>query len=192
MIGGVGLIDDVHKLCTPSLKAAGHALVVLGQPADLRDGWLGASLYLREIAGREEGAPQPLDLAGERRSGELVRSLIGDAAVSACHDVGDGGLLVAVAEMALAARGLGARVDVPTGALAHAWCFGEDQGRYVVATNDADRVLSAAAAAGVSASVIGTTTGDGDLTVGGSDLISVETLRQRHEAWLPGYMAGGV
>ncbi len=115
VIGGVGLIDDVHKLCTPSLKAAGDALVVLGQPADRRDGWLGASLYLREIAGREEGAPPPLDLAAERRTGDLVRGLIDDGAVSACHDVGDGGLLVAIAEMALAARGLGARVEVPAG-----------------------------------------------------------------------------
>ncbi|MEQ8398069.1 phosphoribosylformylglycinamidine synthase subunit PurL [Thalassobaculum sp.] len=192
VIGGVGLIDDVSKLCTPSLKAAGETLVVLGQAADRADGWLGASLYLREIAGREEGAPPPLDLAAERRSGELVRRLINDAAVTACHDVGDGGLLVAVAEMALAGRGLGATVEIPTGALAYAWCFGEDQGRYVVTTDDPDRVLSAAAAAGVPASVVGTSTDDGDLTVGGSDLISVETLRQRHEAWLPGYMASGV
>ncbi|GHD61445.1 phosphoribosylformylglycinamidine synthase subunit PurL [Thalassobaculum fulvum] len=191
VIGGVGLIDDVHKLCTPALKAAGETLVAIGQPADRTDGWLGASLYLREIEGREEGAPPPLDLAAERRTGDLVRGLIRDGRVSACHDVGDGGLLVAVAEMALAARGLGATLEVPTAALAHAWCFGEDQGRYVVATSDAGGVLAAAAAAGVPAMTVGAVTADGDLTVGAGDLISVETLRRRHEAWLPDYMAGG-
>src|SRR3546814_9841482 len=62
VIGGVGLIDDVRKLCTPALKAAGETLVAIGQPADRTDGWLGASLYLREIAGREEGAPPPLEI----------------------------------------------------------------------------------------------------------------------------------
>jgi len=191
VIGGVGLIDDVRLLCTPALKAAGDALIVLGQPADRRDGWLGASLYLREIAGREEGAPPPLDLAAERRAGDLVRGLIRERRVTACHDVSDGGLLVAVAEMALAARGIGAAVEPPEGALVHAWCFGEDQGRYVVATSDPAAVMKAAEAAGVAAARIGTATGDGELTVAGGDRISMDTLRRRHEAWLPAYMAGG-
>ncbi len=191
VIGGVGLIDDVRKLCTPALKAVGETLVAIGQPAARTDGWLGASLYLREIEGREEGAPPPLDLAAERRTGDLVRGLIRDAKVTACHDVGDGGLLATVAEMALAGRGVGVRLAQPKGALAHAWCFGEDQGRYVVATGDPDGVTAAAASAGVPASVVGTVTGDGDLTVAAGDLISIETLRRRHEAWLPGYMAGG-
>jgi len=192
VIGGVGLIDDVAKLCTPSLKAAGETLVAIGQPADRTDGWLGASLYLREIAGREEGAPPPLDLDGERRTGDLVRGLIAEAAVSACHDVSDGGLLVTIAEMALAARGLGAYVAIPKAALAHAWCFGEDQGRYVVATADPEHILGAASAAGVPASVVGTVTGDGNLKLAADDHISVESLRRRHEAWLPRYMAGEV
>src|SRR3546814_16676823 len=75
--------------------------------------------------------------------------------------------------MALAARGLGARIDIPTAALAHAWCFGEDQGRYVVATADPGRVLAAAAAAGVAACTVGAVTADANLKLAADDLISV-------------------
>ncbi len=64
-------------------------------------------MYLREICGREEGAPPPVDLAAEKRNGDFVRALIGEGAVSAVHDISDGGLLVAVAEMAMAS-GIGA------------------------------------------------------------------------------------
>src|SRR3546814_9771283 len=81
--------------------------------------------------------------------------------------------------MALAARGLGARIDIPTAALAHAWCFGEDQGRYVVATADPGRVLAAAAAAGVAACTVGAVTADANLTLAADDLVSVEALRHR-------------
>jgi phosphoribosylformylglycinamidine synthase len=188
VIGGVGVIDDVQGLATPGFKAAGETIIVLGQPAERTDGWLGASLYLREIEGREEGAPPPLDLASEKRTGDLVRSLIRDGAVTACHDVSDGGLMVAVAEMALAAGGLGAEVDAPDGPL-HAWAFGEDQGRYVVTTTDAGSLLARATEAGVAATAIGTTTQSGELTLNRNTLISVQALRARHEAWLPTYMA---
>ena len=64
-IGGVGLIDDVAYTANLSFKAAGDAIVVLGETA----GWLGQSLYLRELCGREEGAPPPLDLKAERQIG---------------------------------------------------------------------------------------------------------------------------
>ncbi len=73
-------------------------------------GWLGQSLWLREIGGREDGAPPPVDLDLERRAGDFVREQIADGVVRACHDVSDGGLLVAVAEMAIAG-GVGARLS---------------------------------------------------------------------------------
>ena len=95
---------------TIAFKAEGEV-----DPADRRnDGWLGQSLYLREICGREEGAPPPVDLAAERRNGEFVRALIRDGLVTAVHDVSDGGLLVALAEMAMAAR-IGAVLEAPAG-----------------------------------------------------------------------------
>ena len=125
-IGGVGLIDDFTKSATLAFKAAGEAILLVGEAS----GWLGQSLYLREICGREEGAPPPVDLAAERRNGDFVRALIGEGLASAVHDVSDGGLLVALAEMAMAS-GIGAALDAAPFA-AHAFWFGEEQARYVV------------------------------------------------------------
>ena len=184
VVGGVGLLDEYTKTVGIGLKAAGHALVLLGETR----GWLGASIYLRDIAGWEEGAPPPVDLAAEKRNGDFVRRLIRDGKVSACHDLSDGGLLVAVAEMALAG-GTGARLEAPpAGIPATGWWFGEDQARYVVAAAEAAPILAAAAAAGVPAKVVGKTEA-GSLTLAGSDAISLAELRSIHEGWLPGYMS---
>lgn len=195
-IGGVGLIDILDRMATPALKAAGQVLMLIGGTAGAAAGWLGQSLYLREIEGREDGPPPPVDLAAERRAGDLVRGLIAEGVVSTCHDVSDGGLLVAVAEMAIAgsmgAGSMGAAVDVPPDAgPLHGWLFGEDQGRYLVAVEAAavETVQQAAAAAGVPAQAIGVTGGD-RLTLNGTHAISVDALRAGNEAWLPRYMAG--
>ena len=94
-------------------------------------GHLGQSLYQLIVTGKLEGAPPPVDLADEIKAGNLVRSLIREGKVRAVHDVSDGGLLVAVAEMALAG-GIGVQLFPYEGKLpAHAAWFGEDQGRYV-------------------------------------------------------------
>ena len=180
-IGGVGLLRDLDRAVGLTLTEAGDALVLIGEPG----GHIGASLYLREIHGREDGAPPAVDLAAERRNGDLVRSLIADRLVNACHDVSDGGLYVAVAEMAMPA-GIGADLAMPDDAEPVGWLFGEDQGRYVAATGNAETVLARAAAAGVPAAVIGRTGGVA-LTLGGQHAISVQSLRQASEAWLPAY-----
>ena len=112
-IGGVGLIDDWRKSATLAFKAEGEAILLAGAPP----GWgthLGQSLYLREILGREDGPPPPVDLAHEKRVGDFVRGLIRDGLVTAVHDLSDGGLAVALAEMAMAS-GIGATVDEPDG-----------------------------------------------------------------------------
>ena len=126
-------------MATIALKADGEALLLVG--GGNGDGWLGQSLYLREIEGREEGAPPPVDLAAERRNGDFVRALIEQGRVRTCHDVSDGGLLVAIAEMALAG-GIGAAIEAPRGSgrrAVAAWLFGEDQGRYIIAVPAAER-----------------------------------------------------
>ena len=116
-----------------------------------------------------------------------MRDLIGRGLAAACHDVSDGGVLVAVAEMALAG-GTGAWLEVPEdGPAPFAWAFGEDQGRYVLVTGEPDAVLAAPAAAGVPAAAIGQSGGDA-LTLGGDDTISLGELRAAHEEWLPEYM----
>src|SRR2546423_2219325 len=99
-IGGVGLIDDFSKSASIAFKAADELIVLLGETK----GWLGQSPYLREICGREEGAPPPVDLMAERRAGDFVRGLIEETFVTAVHDISDGGLVVAAAETALACK----------------------------------------------------------------------------------------
>ena len=185
VIGAVGLIDDLDRLSGIAFAKAGEAIVLIGETA----GHLGASAYLAVIEGREDGPPPPVDLAAERKNGDFLRGLVQAGAVSACHDLSDGGLLVALAEMAMAG-GLGARIEPPEAAAKaplHGWLFGEDQARYIVTLPDAAPLLAAAKTAGVAAARIGTTGGDA-LNLPGGHTISVCELTAAHEGWLPGYM----
>ena len=177
-IGGLGVLDRVEQCVGLALQPGLH-LVLIGDST----GWLGQSLWLREVAGREDGPPPPVDLQAERRNGDFVRGLILAGGVRACHDVSDGGLLVAVAEMALAGR-TGAALDVEG---AHGFWFGEDQSRYVLGVPDPRPVLAAAAAAGVPALGVGATGGD-HLTLPGGMSISLGRLRAAHERFFPAWM----
>src|SRR5205807_1126806 len=115
--------DDFIKSASLAFKAADEIILLIGET----QGWLGQSLYLRDVCGREEGAPPPVDLAAERRNGDLVRALIVERIATAVHDVSDGGLLVALAEMGMAS-GIGARLyAAPMLVPEHAFWFGEDQ-----------------------------------------------------------------
>ena len=188
-IGGVGVLDDFSKSATLAFKREGEAILLIGETA----GWLGQSMYLRELCGREEGAPPPVDLIEERENGDLVRSLILDGTATAAHDLSDGGLLVALAEMAFV-NGIGAKLDAaPADIPAHAHWFGEDQARYLVTVPaaKADLALGRARAASVPASRIGTTGGDA-LALAGERPMPVKILRERFEGWLPDYMAQAV
>jgi len=182
-IGGVGILDDFTKSMTLAFKAEGESILLIGET----QGWLGQSVYLRDICGREEGAPPPVDLAAERRHGEFVRALIRDGLVTAAHDLSDGGLLVALAEMAMASR-IGAVLEAPPGVPAHAFWFGEDQARYVVTAKDAEAVVQRAAAAGLPLIRLGATGGRA-LAIAGARPLRIGDLLSRFEDWLPAYMA---
>jgi phosphoribosylformylglycinamidine synthase II len=185
-IGGVGVLDDVTRHATLNFKRAGDVLVLIGETA----GWLGQSVYLSVIIGREDGAPPPVDLAVERRNGDFVRGLITSGLVDTVHDLSDGGLAVALAEMAMAG-GIGAALpEVPQGVPTHAYLFGEDQARYLLAVDPetAPDLLYSASAQGIPAAVIGVT-GNDHLTLPQGETISVAELRETHEGWLPAYMA---
>ncbi|KQT87834.1 phosphoribosylformylglycinamidine synthase [Methylobacterium sp. Leaf469] len=185
-IGGVGVLADVTRHATLALKREGDLLVLVGDTA----GWLGQSVYLAVIAGREAGAPPPVDLAAERRNGDFVRGLIVSGQVDTVHDLSDGGLAVAVAEMAMAG-GIGAALpEVPARMATHAYLFGEDQARYLLAVDaeTAPDLLYSATAQGIDALVVGVTGGD-RITLPGGESIAVADLREAHEGWLPAYMA---
>jgi phosphoribosylformylglycinamidine synthase len=184
VIGGVGLLADFRRAVDYALKADGNTLILIGKTP----GHLGASLYLREIEGREDGAPPPVDLVAERRNGDFVRACIAAGRIAACHDLSDGGLLVALAEMAMAGDRGAAMVAIPADIPPHAWWFGEDQARYLIETAEPDAVLEAAQNASIYAELIGTVEGVA-LTLPGAGVISVSELKAANEAWLPGYMS---
>jgi len=184
-VGGVGLIPDYAKRADFASMKPGDALLVVGAS----HGELGSSLYLRELFGREDGAPPPVDLEAERRNGDFVRGLIRAGAVSAVHDLSDGGLAIAAAEMALASK-VGIELSPTSQTHAHAFLFGEDQGRYLIATSDPDPIVAAGRDAGLNLALAG--------QAGGTDFachelfrIALERLRAAHEGWMPTYMAAG-
>jgi phosphoribosylformylglycinamidine synthase len=186
-IGGVGVLVDFAKSASLAFKRDGEAIVLIGETV----GWLGQSLYLRDICGREEGAPPPVDLVEEKENGDFVRELILNGAVSAVHDISDGGLLVALAEMAMAS-GIGAALErAPADLPAHAYWFGEDQARYVVTVPmaQADALMAKAQEAGLLAARIGTTGGD-SIAIAGEPPVAVAELHKLFEGWLPAFMSG--
>jgi phosphoribosylformylglycinamidine synthase len=185
-IGGVGVIADVALASSLALPDGGKTILLIGETK----GWLGQSAYLRDIDGLRDGAPPPVDLAAEKRNGDFVRGLVLARRALAAHDLSDGGLAVALAEMALAGD-VGATIErLPEGP-AHAVLFGEDQSRYLIVAepDEARKILIDAGATGVPALVLGATGGSAlILPLEAPILLSV--LQHAHEAPLPAYMAG--
>jgi phosphoribosylformylglycinamidine (FGAM) synthase-like enzyme len=155
-IGGVGLIQDWRKSATIAFKAEKHDILLIGSSS----GELGQSLWLREVHGREDGPPPRVDLAEERANGEFIRNCIDRGVVSAVHDISDGGLLVAIAEMALAGN-IGAELIQMHGSQGWpALWFAESQGNYVVASRHGFDVMEAAKATGRPCMLLGKTGGN--------------------------------
>jgi phosphoribosylformylglycinamidine synthase len=178
-IGAVGVIENAALATGIALKP-GLGLVLIGETK----GELGQSLWLREICGREDGAPPAVDLVAERKNGDFVRAEILAGNVVACHDVSDGGLLIAIAEMALAGN-TGATLNPLED---HTFWFGEDQARYVLAVTNPPALLTAAAAADIAATLIGQTCGN-SLTLPGSSAIFLDMLRDANERFFPAWFA---
>ena len=186
-IGGVGLINNVsEKMVAPAFRSVGDDILLFGETG----GHLGRSLFLHHLGNGNIGAPPPVNLHAERRNGDFIRAQIDRGLITSCHDLSDGGLLIAIAEMALAGN-LGAELTTPPQGIPElAWWFGEDQGRYLVTTKLSDEVIAAAETAGVPNRIIGRT-GGAVLTLADGDSISLSTLREAHENWFPEYMATG-
>jgi len=185
-VGGIGLIPDIATMATIALTRDGDVLILIGPEGS----HLGQSLYQELATGTYEGAPPHVDLDAERQTGDFVRGLIRTGRVSAAHDISDGGLLVTIAEMALAG-GRGITLEATPEAPAHAVWFGEDQGRYVIAAapDEAARILHDASKAGIPARVVGKATGE-TLKLPGEAPLSLDVLRAAHERWLPIFMSG--
>ncbi|MEI6643761.1 MAG: phosphoribosylformylglycinamidine synthase subunit PurL [Novosphingobium sp.] len=165
-IGGVGLMEDHAKMARIDTLEDGDTIWLIGGHGT----HLGQTLWLREVLGEEAGDPPPVDLAKERANGEQVRQLIAEGKASAVHDISDGGLAVALAEMALAAgKGIAALASWST-----AEAFGEDQSRYLVASEGPVEGAVAVATVG------------GDAVLG----IHLTALREANEAFFRDWMEG--
>ena len=183
VIGGVGLIDDYRKSVGLKFRDNGESVFLIGDTI----GHLGQSIYLREIEKLECGSPPIVNLKSERSNGDCVRKLINSQNITACHDVSDGGILVSLAEMAMVSN-VGIEVYDLSGAIpTHYWGFGEDQGRYIIITSQDRYVIDECKLANVTINRIGKACGS-DFIFGGQRM-SVESMKEKNEAWLPNYMA---
>ncbi|PLS20956.1 phosphoribosylformylglycinamidine synthase subunit PurL [Neptunicoccus cionae] len=172
-IGAVGLLSSLEELIGTQAQD-GDALVLIGETT----GHLGQSALLKELFDREDGDAPYVDLEKERAAGEFIRALQSKGLITAAHDLSDGGLALAVADMAFASN---CGVTVKDGDAG--WFFGEDQARYLVATGNADAVLEAARDAGVPAETIGSFGGN-DITLG-SESLPLSTARAGFAECLP-------
>ena len=161
-IGGVGVLEDVSKMVTIGFKNEGESIVLIGYGK----GHLGQSVWLDICHGRKDGDAPIVDLAVEKRLGDLVRGMVDSGEALAVHDVSDGGPLVAATEMALASN-IGAQLTMPETASPTAALFGEDQSRMIVTTNDPEAVVTKANDSELFAVVVGKTGGE-NIAVGGS------------------------
>ena len=189
-IGGIGLLADWSKSATIAFKGIGDIILAVGT----RGGHLGQSLWLREVHGRDgndAGPPPPVDLAAERRTGDFIRKAIAAGYVGAVHDVADGGVAVAIAEMALAAD-IGAMIDRKQPFDGPRAFFAEDQGVYVVTAHDHALMdlLAEAHAAGVEIEPLGRTGGKRLIfELPDSDhVVTLDALRAAHEGFFPNLM----
>ena len=177
-IGAVGLLEDLDQVIR-MVPSEGDALILLGTSS----GHLGQSAYAWELFGADSGDAPAVDLDAERRTGELVRELHAAGLITAAHDLSDGGLAIAAAEMALAG-------DIGVGVEAHgeftpdAWFFGEDQGRYLVSCSrqNANGVVDMAVAAKVMTRWAGQVGGDdsGKIRLGAVSL-GLDDARAAHD-----------
>ena len=184
VIGCVGIIENISESVSVGFKAHEEIIIVIGETV----GWLGCSLYQRQFTDKSVGAPPPVNLNDERKNGDLIRKLIADNYFTSCHDVSDGGIAIAIAEMAIEGE-IAAKIDFKPTIPLHSWAFGEDQGRYIVTTKMPDKVQLQASKVGVKSVAIGVTCST-TLTLPGTRPISIEELRNCHRSWFPEYMSG--
>ena len=181
----VGFIENEKDITRQWVQGAGEKIVLLGgYPSEL-----GGSQYLGLIHGLKTGDAPQVDLAFEGRLHDFLREEIRAGHVRAAHDLSEGGLLVALAEMLFSPRAtFGASVSLSgaPGARLDALLFGESQGRILVSVAPAHvpSVLESASRAGIPAEVIAEVTDSPILSLKAGALAAswdVGTLRKGWE-----------
>ncbi|WCL55770.1 phosphoribosylformylglycinamidine synthase subunit PurL [Gimibacter soli] len=184
-IGGVGILKQSKHMATVPFKGDGQVIMLFGETKNE----LGASLYQREILKKDEGLPPVVDLAVERRNGDFVRALIENGQLTTVHDLSDGGLIAALADMAISGK-TGATITLDDSLPLHVHLFSESQSRYLIAAeaDEAETIRQEARDAGLAVAVLGTTGGDSITVNGGALDLPLAALTAAHEGWFPAFM----
>ena len=191
VIGMVGVIEEVENCLEMNVKED-NTLLVLGQSEDFTEGWIGCSVY-QEIENKIiDAAPPPVNLEKEKKIIDILLQLHTKNLLTAAHDISDGGLLTAICEM-LFKNNLGLNLNLPKSLLKidskdptlHSWCFGEDQGRIIVATNKIDKVKFCLKDSNLDYFVLGKTNASNNLNLKDINTICVKGLKNSYETTLP-------
>ena len=195
VIGMVGIINEVENYLALNAKEGNH-LLVLGQSEEFVEGWIGSTIYQETINSEFDGAPPPIDLAKEKAIIDTILTLNQEKLLTAAHDISDGGLLPSICEM-LFKNNLGINLNIPEALsnknsrdiLLHSWCFGEDQGRIIVATNDLDKVKLLLNKNSIDYYTLGKVNSSSNLNVKNITTISIKDVKSLYENTLPSIMS---
>lgn len=183
-MAGVGLLKDWSKMARIDAMQPGDTIILVGDCGS----HLGQSIYLRDILDRTDGEAPHVDLSKEKKNGEFVRHLIETGVITTCHDLSDGGLALALAEMVIKSK-KGIKAQLTGQTPPHAELFGEDQARYLIAVNahELPKVIEAGKQSSIDLQIVGKVEGD-YLEVENQFKLSVDALHDAYENWFPNFM----
>ena len=195
VIGMVGIINEVENYLGLNAKD-GNYLLVLGQSEEFVEGWIGSTIYQETINSEFDGAPPPIDLVKEKSIIDTILTLNEKKLLTAAHDISDGGLLPSICEM-LFQNNLGMNLNIPEALsnksskdiLLHSWCFGEDQGRIIAATNDLDKVKLLLNKEKINYYILGKVNSSSNLNVKNITTISIIDIKDLYENTIPSIMS---
>jgi len=182
-IGGVGFIQDVNKSMTLSLKSSDSLLLVVGETK----GHIHQSALCHDILHLKKGPPPAINLNEEKKNSFFVRELIDKKIAKSAHDISDGGIALAIAEMCMAGK-MGAKIITNLiDAERVKFLFGEDQARYLIEikNEDCENVMKLAKEQEISLLQLGSTKKE-NLTIDEMK-ISVDDLLKLNNKWFHNY-----
>ena len=194
VIGMVGIINKVENYLGVNSEEE-NTLIVLGQSEQFVEGWISSSIYQEIIINEFDGAPPPINLANEKKVIDIILTLNEERLLTAAHDISDGGLLPTICEM-LFKNNLGMDLNLPDlllqkdskDILLHSWCFGEDQGRVIIATKDLNKVKLLLEKHNIDFFILGDVNSSSNLNIKNVTTISINDIKDLYENTLTSIM----
>ncbi len=192
VIGMVGVIQDINKVIKKNAKNK-NTILILGQDDQKDDGWLGSSLYQEILYSQCDGKVPEVNLKQEKIIIDFLTQIHANDLIIAAHDISDGGLLPSLMEM-LFKNNLGMNINLPKKLMnlnrsniykLHGWCFGEDQARILIATNDPAKIITKANKNDIKVFDLGITNKKSMIKLGNYDGFSTKKCYNLYESALP-------